>query len=114
MPAADALLAAHADAGLVHARDADGYTPLHRAAYNNRVAMVQWLLERGADVGARTLDGWTALHSAARWGQARTAALLLQAGADVNAATTGAQTPLHLAAAQVPGAVSAPTRVVPA
>ena len=35
------------DAGaLVHGKDEDGYTALHRSAYNGHVGMMQWLLER--------------------------------------------------------------------
>lgn len=108
-----ALLAAHPSSEadmLLRARDEDGYTALHRAAYNNRVAALRFLLDAGVDVHARTIEGWTPLHSAAYWGQAPAAGLLLQAGADINALTHGAQTPLHLAAAQVSSAGNRPLR----
>lgn len=31
---------------LIHVKDADGYTPLHRAAYNGRTAMIHFLINR--------------------------------------------------------------------
>lgn len=86
------------DAGLMNARDADGYTPLHRASYEGHAYAVEFLLSNGARVENVTNDGWTSLHSAANWGQTQVAAILLHHGADINAQTEGLQTPLHLAA----------------
>lgn len=78
--------------------DDDGYTPLHRACYNNHVDVAKILLQYGANVNAKTEYLWTPLHSAVKWSNAECAALLLQHGADVNALTEGQQTPLHIAA----------------
>jgi hypothetical protein len=39
-------------------------TPLHFAAFNARLDIVQFLVEAGADVTARTCDGKTALDLA--------------------------------------------------
>ncbi|XP_030842861.1 poly [ADP-ribose] polymerase tankyrase-1-like [Strongylocentrotus purpuratus] len=83
---------------LIGVKDEDGYTPLHRATYNGHTAMVEFLLERGADMCAQTTDGWQPIHCAARWNNPCVASLLVQAGCDVNAMTNGGQTPLHLAA----------------
>lgn len=77
------------DGGLVKARDADGYTPLHRASYTNNVALVKLLLAYGADPNAVTEFGWTPVHSACQWTNAECVAVLLQHGADVNARTDG-------------------------
>lgn len=82
---------------LLH-KDKDGYTPLHRACYNNHEKVVEYLLSIGADYSSQTEDNWQPLHSACRWNNARIAVMLLDAGADINALTTGNQTPLHLAA----------------
>ncbi len=87
------------DVRLMHTRDSDGYTPMHRASYNDHPDAVRELLTRGADVGARTENGWTPLHCAACWGSVGAAQELLTCGADVNARTEGQLTPLHLAAA---------------
>lgn len=87
------------DKTAVNAVDEDGYTPLHRACYNNYVDIAKILLKYGANVNARTKFAWTPLHSAVRWSNAECAALVLQHGADVNAISDGSQTPLHIAAA---------------
>ncbi|KAH8308132.1 ankyrin repeat domain-containing protein 49 [Drosophila kikkawai] len=86
------------DADTVNSRDNDGYTPLHRAAYNNFVDMAKLLLQYRANPNARTELGWTPLHSACKWNNADCAHLLLQFGADVNAESDGQQTPLHITA----------------
>lgn len=85
---------------LVNTQDNDGYTPLHRACYNNCADVVQLLLDHGANVSACTKEKWQPLHSACHWSNAESAALLIRYGADVNAKTEGAVTPLHLAAQQ--------------
>ncbi|KAJ2947777.1 hypothetical protein O0L34_g9559 [Tuta absoluta] len=85
--------------GLVHARDGDGYTPLHRAAYGNHVEAICYLLSMNASVGAKTDLGWTPLHSACNWNNYLAASRLLAAGSDPTALSDGEQTPLHLASA---------------
>lgn len=77
------------NSALVHATDPDGYTPLHRASYNNNVPLVKLLLAHGADPNAVTEFGWTPVHSACQWTHAECVAVLLQHGADVNARTDG-------------------------
>lgn len=91
------------DGSFVGARDEDGYTPLHRAAYEGHENIVKTLLLRGADVLSQTEDGWQPLHCACRWGQTAVASLLLQNGADINAQTNGKLTSLHLAATGAEG-----------
>jgi ankyrin repeat protein len=80
--------------------DRDGYTPLHRAAYNDHPAVVARLLQMQADPSARTEDGWTPLHCAACWANPQVAQVLLaDPRVNVNARTNGLLTPLHLAVA---------------
>lgn len=86
------------DADTVNARDNDGYTPLHRACYNNFLDMAKLLLQFQANPNARTELGWTPLHSACKWNNSDCVQLLLQFGADVNAESDGQQTPLHITA----------------
>jgi len=87
------------DPELVNSVDEDNYTPLHRAAYNNHVDIIKYLLEHGANAHAWTSEGWEPLHSACKWGNVEAAyALLNGADIDVNCRTNGNLTPLHLAA----------------
>ncbi|VDM42250.1 unnamed protein product [Toxocara canis] len=85
------------DPSLLEARDSDNYTPLHRAAYNNHIDAVHYLLSIGANPELRTEDGWTVIHCAAFWACYDIVAVLLSHGVDVNSRTNGNLTPLHLA-----------------
>lgn len=81
---------------LLEYKDEDGYTAIHRAAYNGHVQVIEKLIQFGANVTAKTNDKWQPLHCACKWNQVEVASLLLQNGADINAQTQGGQTPLHL------------------
>lgn len=60
-------------------------------------ALAQWLVSRGADLGAVDTWGNTPLHSRARsWRSS--IVVLLELGSDVHAATASVGTPLHAAA----------------
>lgn len=82
---------------LLSARDVDGYTALHRAAYSGHTDIVGYLLSIGANPEWNTNDGWTVLHCAATWSMCEVVALLLRHGVDVNSRSHGNLTPLHLA-----------------
>src|SRR6185436_5586862 len=91
----------------------DGATPLMRAAKQADVALMQVLLDHGADPSLATRKGTTALmFAASRAGGFRgfgpraseqdavnAVALCLERGAPINAVDEGGQTALHLAAA---------------
>ncbi len=49
---------------LVHAKDENGWTPLHEAARAGSIEAVKMLIEKGADVNAKTGYGQTALYLA--------------------------------------------------
>ncbi len=94
---ADALVA---DPSLT-ARSADGFTPLHLAAFFGSVEATALLLSRGAAVDAAA-TGWmtgTPLHGAAAGRHLDVGLLLLDAGANPNARQSGGWTALHAAAA---------------
>jgi ankyrin repeat protein len=94
-----------ADPALVGAWSADGFTPLHFAAFFGHPDAASLLIERGADleVPARNEEIAGAarpLHSATAAGRREVCAVLLEAGADVNARQHAGYTPL-LEAAQL-------------
>ena len=80
---------------------ADGWTPLHLAAYFGHAKVAELLIAHHADVLARSrgANGNTALHAALAGNHKFVAALLIGHGADVNAADAQGWRPLHLAAA---------------
>jgi Ankyrin repeats (3 copies)/Ankyrin repeats (many copies) len=94
--------------------NARGYlenTPLHSAACNGDLEMVQVLLKYKGDINARNENGKTLLHLTSQGSNSlqgssigpslsNVARLLLERGADVNARAKDQSTPLRLAAAQ--------------
>ena len=84
----------------VNARNEDGSTPFHLAAYfNENPEVLTVLLDAGADINARVVDGSTTLHLAAGYNEnPEVFTALLDAGADLNARDEDGSTPFHLAA----------------
>jgi ankyrin repeat protein len=85
------------DKALLSARDKDGSTPLHCAAWKGHVAVVEALLDAGADVNdgnANTHWGTTPLHAAAHGNQKGVAAVLIARGASLKAKNLNGRTPL--------------------
>ena len=58
------------------------HTPLHQAAYYNKIEAVAALISHGADVNAREVAGETPLMRASYQGHAKVVEALLDAGAD--------------------------------
>lgn len=77
-----------------------GKTALHLAVdcKSNRLAMVDLLLQYGADVHSKSDGGWTPLHNAAEKGYEDVAASLLEWKANVNTTTSSGMTALHWSA----------------
>eukprot|EP00045_Choanoeca_perplexa_P004523 m.38861 g.38861 ORF g.38861 m.38861 type:complete len:198 (-) comp12621_c0_seq10:513-1106(-) len=74
-----------------------GFTPLHQAARQGHIAIVSYLIERGADCNARSGSGQTILHVACIAGHTTTAELLLTHGADIEEKYKDSETALYLA-----------------
>ena len=76
------------DKGLTSAKDKDGSTPLHCAAWKGHLEVVRILLEAGAEIEAQNQNshwGTTPLHAASHGNQKAVVELLIERGADVNA-----------------------------
>ena len=88
------------NADLLEAHNADGWTPLHLAAFFGHPQLAQALIDEGASVDARSTNAMknTPLHAAVAGGKVDLAKLLLQHGANANARQEGGWTALHAAA----------------
>jgi len=86
-----------ANAALANLPDKDRNTPLHLAAAGNSMPIAEYLLAKGAVVGARNAAGDTPLHSAAAAGALGTIDLLLKREAAIDAGNWQGASPLHVA-----------------
>ena len=84
----------------IMSRSADGFTPLHLAAFFNQPVVTKVLLDKGAAVNdvAGNPSRVQPLHSAVACGSLEIVKMLLENGADVNAAQQGGWTALQAAA----------------
>ena len=83
----------------VKRRGRNGLTPLHYAAMSGHLAILEYLLEKGAEIEAvDELFGWTPLHCAADNGHAKIVRFLLTHKGSVDAKDDRVSwTPLHFA-----------------
>lgn len=92
----EALLKAHPD--LVSSKEEKyGQTPLHIAAFNDRLDVAKLLIANKADVNAQANNGATPLHLAAAKGNKDIVELLLASNANINAVDHDGWSPLHSA-----------------
>ncbi|GAB0095706.1 protein phosphatase 1 regulatory subunit 16A [Sergentomyia squamirostris] len=73
--------------------DSQGATPLHIAAANGYVRVVEFLLDQHVHVDAIDNDMWTPVHAAACWGHLEVLEMLAQSGADLFAKNRNDETP---------------------
>ena len=83
----------------INAPDEEGRTPLHWAAVDSGIQVIEQFLERGADIHARDNEYRTHLHWAAAENSPEAVALFLEKGINMESRTTHGQTPLHQAVA---------------
>ena len=77
-----------------------GWTPLHYAAFENRIAVINYLLAKDVDRNALAPNGYTALMLAARGGHMEASIALLYADADVGIKGPTGETALSIATAK--------------
>jgi ankyrin repeat protein len=83
----------------VNAQDKDGNTPLLLLCQMSGMAdLIQYFIERGANLNARTADFIRPIHMALQEGQYDVAKILVENGAQINHETSEGYTTLHLAA----------------
>jgi ankyrin repeat protein len=76
---------------------AQGWTPLHYAAFAGKAEAAKLFLERGADKDAIAPNGYTPIMLAARNGHLEAARVILYADPDVNYRTPAGDTALRIA-----------------
>lgn len=88
-------VAKHGAQGLEE-HDHQGATPLHIAAANGYIRVVEFLLDQHVSTDVRDNDDWHPVHAAACWGHMEVLELLVQNGADLNAKTKHEETPADI------------------
>ena len=81
----------------IHAKDQDGFTALHWAAWSGMPHSVALLAKAGLDINAKEANGYTPLMLAAMRGDDAVVKILLQLGADAAAANADGKTAAQLA-----------------
>lgn len=80
----------------LEAYDHQGATPLHIAAANGYLRVVECLLDHNVATNVKDNDDWQPVHAAACWGHLEVLELLVHHGADLNAKTKHEETPADI------------------
>ncbi|CAL8467651.1 g7189 [Coccomyxa elongata] len=87
--------------GLAAVRKIMGWSPLHLAAMDGQVALIEKLVQEfGCSITARSANSWTPLHYAAAHNQVEAIKLLVRLGCEATVQDNVASTPLHVAAGE--------------
>ena len=81
----------------LYARQYQGKTPLHLAAWYGRKEITETLIASGAELNSKNANGWTPLHIATEADMFQLAELLVKEGADILEKDTNGKNPLDLA-----------------
>ncbi len=73
-----------------------GATPLHVAAANGYLTVVEYLLDNHVSTESVDNDLWQPIHAAACWGHLEVVEMLAQNGANINAKTKNGETPFDI------------------
>ena len=82
----------------INSQDVDGDTPLTVACYEEKSAVIEYLVEKGAWVNRQGIRGDTPIHIAVSNCSNQIVQMLIRRGADVDALNNERETPLHVAA----------------
>ena len=82
--------------GNLQAKDNNGETLMHKAAYHGQPLIMAWLVEKGFSIEVKDNQGFTPLHEAARGNKPSSIAWLLEQGADAAAKNGSGRTPREL------------------
>ncbi|GBM17538.1 Protein phosphatase 1 regulatory inhibitor subunit 16B [Araneus ventricosus] len=74
----------------------NGASPLHIAAANGYLTVLEFLLGHHVTIDVHDDDQWQPIHAAACWGHPDAIEMLVQAGADLNAKTKNGETPYEI------------------
>jgi len=83
---------------LLNVKDVQGSTPLLVAAYNGQKDVVDFLIEKGADLNSLNNYKYTPFHYSILRRHIEVAEMIIKAGADPNIANVWGYTPLHTCA----------------
>nr|CAH7769071.1 unnamed protein product [Callosobruchus chinensis] len=83
---------------VLNAKNKYNITPLHSAVYGGNLNVIEYLVEKNADINAKDKDGLIPLHVAAEYGNLEAVKYFIEKGIDVNVKDGCGSTPLHMAA----------------